>query len=74
MAYPADTAVETAIGTIELVLSENLLIADNRQLVGVWRELLRGIEKRVSDGATGYDALTQKSNADWIARKEYGVS
>jgi hypothetical protein len=57
MAYPADTAVETAIGTIELVLNEDHTLAGNREAVGAWRELLRFIE---SVGATGYDALAQE--------------
>jgi len=74
MAYPADTAVETAIGTIELVLVENPAFLGNRENVGVWRALLRHIEERVNDGATGYDALTQKSDALWIAQKEFGAS
>ena len=74
MAYPADTLIETAILNIELVLVENPAFVGNRELVGVWRELLRGIEARVNDGATGYDALTQKSNALWIAQKEFGAS
>lgn len=74
MAYPADTAVETAIGTIELVLKENPTFVGNREDVGTWRELLRNIEKRVNDGATGYDALTQTSDANWIAEKNFGSS
>ncbi len=74
MAYPADTAVETAISTIELVLVENPLILGNREAVGTWRNLLRHIEERVNDGATGYDALTQKSDALWIAEKNFGAS
>jgi len=74
MAYPADTAVETAIGTIELVLKENPLIVGNREAVGTWRNLLRHMEARVDDGATGYDALTQTSDANWIAEKNFGAS
>ena len=74
MAYPVDTAVETAIATIELVLVENQQHVGNRELVGTWRELLRGIEARKVDGATGYDALAQKSAAAWVAYKEFGAS
>lgn len=61
MAYPADTAVETAIGTIESVLIEDLQRIGNREAVGKWREVLRYIE---GAGATGYDALTQRTWAD----------
>lgn len=74
MSYPADSAVETAIATIELVLVENLQYVGNRELVGTWRELLRGMEARVDDGASDYDSLAQKSNAAWIALKEFGAS
>ncbi len=74
MAYPVDTTVETSIANIELILVENPAYVGNRELVGTWRKLLRGIEGRVNDGATGYDALTQKSNALWIAQKEFGAS
>ena len=71
MAYPADTAVETAIGTIELVLKEDPTFVGNREAIGQWRELLKNIEAR---GATGYDALTQTSDANWIAEQNFGVS
>ena len=74
MAYPADTLIETAIVNIELALVENPLYQGNRELIGTWRELLRGLEARSADGATGYDALTQKSDALWIAEQNYGVS
>ena len=74
MAYPADTAVETAIGTIESVLDENLLTIGNREDTALWRKLLARIETRVADGATGYDALTQKSDATYIAEQQFGVS
>ncbi len=66
MAYPADTAVETAIGTVESVLVENLQFEGSRRDIALWRELLRRIEDRVNDGATGYDALTQR---DWSTDK-----
>lgn len=71
MAYPVDTAVETAIATVESVLSEDLLFVGNREAISLWRALLVNIEAR---GATGYDALTQKSNANWIAQKNFGAS
>ncbi len=74
MAYPADTLIEAAIVNIELVLVENPLILGNREAVGTWRNLLRHIEARVDDGATGYDALTQKSDSLWIAEKNFGAS
>lgn len=67
MAYPADTAVETAIGTIESVLVEDLQFEGARSDVELWRKLLRRIEIR---GATGYDALTQR---DWSSDKLYGA-
>ena len=67
MAYPADTAVETAIGTIENVLIEDLKFPGSRDDVELWRKLLRRIEKRA---ATGYDALTQR---DWSTDKLYGA-
>lgn len=58
MAYPLDTAVETAISTIESVLVENLQFEGSRADIALWRKLLRRIEAR---GATGYDALTQRN-------------
>lgn len=67
MAYPLDTAVETAIGTIESVLVEDFQFEGSRADVELWRKLLRRIEAR---GATGYDALTQR---DWSTDKLYGV-
>lgn len=74
MAYPADTLIEAAILNIELVLVENPLVYGNREAISTWRELLRHLEARVDDGATGYDALTQKSDANWIAEKNFGAS
>ncbi len=59
MAYPLDTAVETAISTVESVLVEDLQRIGNREAIGKWREVLKYIE---GAGATGYDALTQR---DW---------
>jgi hypothetical protein len=41
------------------------------EAVGVWRELLAFME---TTGATGYDALTQTSDANWIAEKNFGAS
>jgi hypothetical protein len=70
MAYPVDTTVETAISTIESVLVENLQFENSRDDISAWRFLLRRVEARVDDGATGYDALTQR---DWSADKLTGV-
>lgn len=67
MAYPADTAVETAISTIESVLVEDLQFEGSRADIDLWRKLLRRIEAR---GATGYDALTQR---DWSTDKLFGA-
>lgn len=58
MAYPLDTAVETAISTIESVLIEDLTMEKSRHAIELWRELLVFIE---STGASGYDALTQRN-------------
>lgn len=66
MAYPADTAVETAIASIEAVLVEDLQISGSRDKIELWRELLAHIETL---GATGYDALTQR---DWSLDKLNG--
>ena len=68
MAYPADTAVETAIGTIESVLKEDKTRVGCREAVDKWRQLLKWIE---GAGATGYDALTQMSDANWTAEDLY---
>lgn len=67
MAYPLDTAVETAISTIESVLVEDLQFVGSRDDVALWRKLLSRIEDR---GATGYDALTQR---DWSTDKLGGA-
>lgn len=67
MAYPLDTAVETAISTIESVLVEDLQFEGSRADIDLWRKLLRRIEAR---GATGYDALTQR---DWSSDKLFGA-
>ena len=74
MAYPADTLIEAAILNIELVLVENPLVYGNREAISTWRELLRHLEARVDDGATGYAALTHNSDANWIAEKNFGAS
>ena len=47
MAYPSEASVETAVVTIELVLVENPQFQGNRELVGLWRELLRERSVRV---------------------------
>lgn len=71
MAYPADTVLETAIATVETLLSEDLTFVGNREAITAWRKLLAGFETR---GVSGYDALTQKSAANWIAQKNFGAS
>lgn len=68
MAYPADTAVETAISTVESVLKEDKTLIGTAEAVENWRKLLAFIE---TTGATGYDALTQMSDANWIAEDLY---
>jgi len=74
MAYPVDTTVETAIGVIENVLDENFKFIGNREDTALWRKLLARIELRVNDGATGYGALTQKSDSTYNAEQQFGVS
>ena len=71
MAYPADTVVETAIGTIESVLGEDLTFVGNREDVTLWRKLLARIETRP---VSGYDALTQTSDGAYIAEESFGAS
>ena len=58
MALPADTAVETAIATIEQALTEDLTRQGARSAIQSWKEALSYIERL---GGTGYDALTQSS-------------
>ena len=58
MALPADTAVETAIATVEQALTEDLTLEGARSAIQSWREVLTFIE---SLGGSGYDALTQSS-------------
>ena len=58
MALPADTAVETAIATIEQALTEEVTIQGTRAAIQSWREALSFIEKL---GGSGYDSLTQSS-------------
>jgi len=60
MALPADTAVETAISTIEQALTEDLTIPNARSAIQSWREVLSYIEKL---GSSGYNALAQSSNS-----------
>jgi hypothetical protein len=61
MALPADTALETAFGSVEAALAEDLTVPKAREVIGKWREVVAYIE---SLGGTGYDALTQR---DWSA-------
>ncbi len=58
MALPADTAVETAIATIEQALTEDLTRQGARSAIQSWKEALSYIERL---GGSGYDALTQSS-------------
>jgi hypothetical protein len=58
MALPADTALETAFGSIESALAEDLTVPKARETIGKWREVVQFIE---SLGGTGYDALTQRN-------------
>ena len=61
MALPADTAVETAIATIEQALNNDPTIANYREAVDSWLYALGYIEKL---GGSGYDALTQDAYAN----------
>ncbi|MCH7502564.1 MAG: hypothetical protein IIA10_04340 [Proteobacteria bacterium] len=67
MALPADTAVETAIATIEQALVEDFKVRGARQAISQWRGVLDFIEGL---GGTGYDALTQR---DWSTDKLGGA-
>ena len=58
MALPTDSAVETAIATIEQALTEDLTLQNARSAIQSWKEVLSFIEKL---GGTGYDALTQSA-------------
>lgn len=60
MALPLDTAVETAIATVEQALNDNMTIANYREAVSAWKYVLRYIEGL---GGTGYTALTQDAYA-----------
>lgn len=62
MAYPADTAVETAIATIEQILEEDATVIGARENVVRWRKFLKWVEGL---GVSGYDALTQNSDTNW---------
>ena len=57
MALPLDTAVETAIATVEQAIVDDLTNIGAREAIGKWREVLQYIE---SLGGAGYDALTQR--------------
>jgi len=64
MAYPADTAVETAIATMEQIFEEDGTVVGMRENAGKWREIVKFVETL---GVSGYDALTQNSDANWDA-------
>jgi hypothetical protein len=60
MALPVDTAVETAIATVEQALVDDLTVVGAREAIGEWRRVLQFIE---SLGGAGYTALTQRDYA-----------
>jgi hypothetical protein len=64
MTYPVDTAVETAIATMEQIFEEPSTAVGRREAVGKWRQIVKFVETL---GVTGYDALTQNSDANWDA-------
>jgi len=64
MAYPADTVLETAIAAVELLLEQDNTTIGNREAIIAWRGLVKYFEK---GSTTGYDALTQNSDAVWDA-------
>jgi len=64
MANPADTEMETAIASIEQLLEFNPTVVGNREAIIVWRSLVKYFETYAT---SGYDALTQNSDADWTA-------
>ncbi len=64
MAYPADTAVETAIATMEQIFEEPSTEIGRREAAEKWREVVKFVETL---NVTGYDALTQNSDAAWAA-------
>lgn len=62
MAYPADTAVETAIATMEQIFEEDATVIGMREAAGKWREIVKFVEGL---GVSGYDSLTQNSDSAW---------
>jgi hypothetical protein len=62
MTYPADTVVETAIATMEQIFEEPSTAVGRREAVG--KQIVKFVETL---GVTGYDALTQNSDANWDA-------
>ena len=64
MAYPADTAVEAAILTIEQLFETQDTVVGRREAIGEWRGIVKYFETL---GVSGYDALTQNADADWDA-------
>ena len=64
MAYPVDTVLETAIATVEQLLEEDNTTIGNREAIIAWRSLVKYFE---TGSTSGYDALTQNSDAVWTA-------
>lgn len=64
MAYPLDTAVETAIATIEQLLEEPSTEIGRRENVVRWRSFVKWVETLP---VSGYDALAQNTDAQWDA-------
>lgn len=71
MALPADTAVETAIVTIEQALLNDVKVAGTRQAISDWRAVLAFIETL---GGSGYDALAQEVAVTYASKKLYGAA
>ena len=64
MAYPADTAVEAAILTMEQIFEEPSTEIGRREAAEKWREVVKFVETL---NVAGYTALTQNLDADWTA-------
>ena len=61
MALPADTALETAIATIEQALTEDMTLQNTRSAIASWKEVLGFIEKGARHHAAvdDHDAQTR---------------
>lgn len=68
MAFPVDTVVETAIATMEQLFEEPSTAIGRREACEKWREVVKFVETL---GVTGYDALTQNTDAAWLALDLY---